>query len=131
MPRSMQTVAHDVTEFHQLLIATLRAYWMALCELKRVNTKNMKELVRKSKRVWVCSNLLSKIASSRVLHQHITACLTFLRIPIYTHRKVYLDFMKSDGDCSTNADGPDSAVDDISLDGDEDLDEVFLRWICL
>ena len=56
------------------------------------------------------------------------------QILIYAHRLAYYNFTNStmgDGDCSANADNPDSAVEDIDLEGDEGLNEVFLKWVRL
>ena len=156
-PQDKDSGTYNVTTcfiFHQLLIATLRAYGIALCELKKANhalveakkvvkkkRKKVKELmevlVEKSNRVWICGNLLSQIASSRMLRQHLRACSPFLTIPTYDLRKRYrkfANFTVGDGGWSApaNADDPnDSAVDDIDLEGNEKNDEVFLKWVRL
>jgi hypothetical protein len=138
-PQHEDSGTYDVTTcftFHQLLIATLRAFWIALCALKKAvdAKKRMKDLVQKSNRVWVCGTLLSKIASSRMLRQHLMACLTFLQTPIYAYREAYRKFTNStlgDGDSSADTDNADPAVEDVDLEGSEDLNEVFLKWVRL
>jgi hypothetical protein len=128
---------YDVTicfDFHQLLIATLLAYGSALKVVNAQKGQGTTGLVEPCRRVWVCGNLLSKIASSRMLRQHLAACQKSLFIPTFDHRSVYDDYMKhptEDIDFSANADNPSSAVDDIGLEGGETLDEVFLKWVRL
>lgn len=138
--------AYDVTtcfEFHQLLIATLDAYGIALGKLKKPGenavkgmkkpdnnaAKRMKDRVWKCKRVWVCGNLLSKIASSRMLRQHLAACRTFLYIPTYNPTDT--SSPQGDSDSSANTGESESEADDIDVKGDETIDEVFLKWVRL
>ena len=147
---SSGSCTYDVTTcfiFHQLLISTLRAYGIALralakaqrtAEAKNVvgeKVKRMKHLVEKSNNVWICGILLSKIASSRMLRQHLMACRGFLHIPTYGFRDDYKTFStQEDGDGSNwnNVNDLDeSAVEDLDLRGDEELDEVFLNWVRL
>jgi hypothetical protein len=134
-PQDKDGGMYDATvcfEFHLLLIATLLAYGKALKSVKA--GKGMKDLVHACKRVWVCGNLLSKIASSRMLRQHLTACRKLLYIPIYDHHQKYQSYINTlmgDSDPSADTNNLDSAAEDIDLDGGETLDEVFLKWICL
>lgn len=123
-------------EFHQLLIAIFLAYRKALCALKNAieKKKYMKNLVQKSNCVLVCGNLLSKIVSSRMLCQHFVACLSFLHISIYTQCLAYNKFTKSAmgySNSCTEADNPDSVVEDINLENNECLNEMFLKWVHL
>jgi len=129
--------AYDVTtcfEFHQLLIATLHAYGIALDALKTADknaAKGMKNLVQKCKLVWVCGNLLSKIASSRMLSQHLAACQSFLYIPIYNQHPTNTNSPQGDSDSGADAGDSDSEADDIDVKGDETTDKVFLKWVRL
>jgi hypothetical protein len=134
-PQHEDSGTYDVTicfEFHQLLIATLLAYGRALKGVKK--GKSMEDLVQACKRVWVCGNLLSKIASSRMLRQHLMACQEFLYVPSYNRCEKYRNYVNTpmeDSDSSANADNSDSAVEDIDLEGNEPLDEVFMKWVHL
>ena len=95
----------------------------------------MKHLVEKSNNVWVCSILLSRIVSSRMLHQHLMACRGFLHIPTYGFRNNYKTFSTQENGDRSNwnnvNDLDESAVEDLDLKGDEVLDEVFLNWVHL
>lgn len=134
-PQHEDSGTYDVTicfEFHRLLIATLLAYGRALKSVKE--GKSMEDLVQACKHVWICGNLLSKIASSRMLRQHLRACRNLVYIPTYDRHERYKSYINTpmeDSDSGANADNPDSAVEDIDLEGDETLDEVFLKWVRL
>jgi hypothetical protein len=136
-PQHKDSGTYDVTtcfDFHQLLIATLLAYGTALRTISTHKGKGTKGLVEKCRDARVCGNLLSKIASSRMLRQHLTGCLKFLYVPTYDQRLAYNDYMKSpmeDSDSSANPENLGSAVEDIDLKGSETLDEVFLKWVRL
>jgi hypothetical protein len=129
-PQHEDNGTYDVTtcfDFHQLLIATLLAYGSAL---KDVYARKGKGTVEECRRVSVCGNLLWKIASSRMLRQHVRGCLSFLYVPTYDGCLTYdnyINFPVEDSDSSANVDDPGSAVEDINLQGDETLDEVFLK----
>jgi len=129
---------YDVTTcfaFHQLLIATLLAYGKALGALQKAaeKRKNMGDLVTKCSPVWLCGSLLSKIASLRMLRQHLIACKPFLHIPTFdgSHAyQCYTQFPMVD-DSSSLVGVPNSAVEDIDVEGDESLNKVFLQWVHL
>ena len=125
---------YDVTTcfaFHQLLIATLLAYGKALGALHKAAKKkrrNMGDLVTKCQSVWLCGSLLSKIASSRMLRQHLIACKSYIHIPTFDGHdayRCYTQFPVVD-DSSSLVDDPNSAVE-----GGESLNTVFLKWVRL
>jgi hypothetical protein len=124
-------------EFHRFLIATLLAYGKALGGLKKAyekDVKDMNDLVQKCHHVWLCCQLLSKIASSRMICQHLIACQELLSLPSSNKRKAYNDYTKfpmADAEPSANAEDLDSAVEGIDVEGDETLDQMFLKWVRL
>ena len=130
---------YDVTTcfaFHQLLIATLLAYGKALGALHKAAEKkrrNMGDLVTKCQSVWLCGSLLSKIASSRMLRQHLIACKLFLHIPTFHGHDAYRRYTQFPvvDDSSSLVGDPNSAVEDIDVEGDESLNTVFLQWVRL
>jgi hypothetical protein len=122
--------------FHQLLIATILAYGKALGALSKASERtqrNMEDLVTKCGSVQLCGNLLSKIASSRMLRQHLVACKSFLSIPTFDSRDAYRRYTKFPvvDDSSSLVGDPNSAVEDIDVEGDESLNTVFLQWVLL
>jgi hypothetical protein len=130
---------YDVTTcfaFHQLLIATLLAYGKVLGALQKASEKsqrNIGDLVTKCSPVWLCGSLLSKIASSQMLRQHLIACKPFLHIPTFdgSHAyRCYTQFPMVD-DSSSLVGVPNSVVEDIDVEGDESLNKVFLQWVRL
>ena len=122
--------------FHQLLIATILAYGKALGALSKASERtqrNMEDLVTKCGSVQLCGNLLSKIASSRMLRQHLVACKSFLSIPTFDSRDAYRRYTKFPvvDDSSSLVGDPNSAVEDIDVEGNESLNTVFLKWVRL
>jgi hypothetical protein len=129
---------YDVTTcfaFHQLLIATLLAYGKALGALQKAaeKRKNMGDLVTKCQSIWFCGILLSKIASSRILRQHLIACRFLIYIPTSGGRNKYRKYTQFPvvDDSSSLVGDPNSAVEDIDVEGDEWLNKVFLQWVRL
>jgi len=122
--------------FHQLLIATILAYGKALGALSKASERtqrNMEELVTKCSSVQLCGNLLSKIASSRMLRQHLVACKSFLSIPTFDSSDAYRCYTKFPvvDDSSFLVGDPNSAVENLNVEGDESLNTVFLQWVRL
>jgi hypothetical protein len=120
-------------EFHRFLIATL-AYGKVFGALRKAydkEVKDMNDLVQKCHRVWLCSQLLSKIASSQIIRQHLIACQELLSIPSSNKRKAYNRFSMADPDTSTNAEDLESAVEDVDVEGDETVGRMFLKRIRL
>jgi hypothetical protein len=122
--------------FHQLLIVTLLAYGKALGALYKASDKsqrNIGDLVTKCGPVWLCGGLLSKIASSRMLRQHLVACKSHLRIPTFDASPAYRHYTRFPvvDDSRSLVGDPNSAVEEIDVEGDESLNQVFLKWVCL
>lgn len=122
--------------FHQLLIVTLLAYGKVLSALKKAHEKsqrNIGDLVTKCGPVWLCGILLLKIASSRILRQHLVACQSFLQIPTFESSDAYRRYTRFPvvDDSSSLVGDPHSVVEDIGVEGDESLDKVFLQWVRL
>jgi len=119
-------------EFHRLLVATLLSYGKALSTLHTALDGRREAC----KRVWFCGGLLKEIASSLMLRQHLKACVEWLDIPVNNMRNLesyqnYTGFPHH-GCRDPNDDDPGRANDpEMSVDGSEDLDMVFLKWIRL
>ncbi|KIM74963.1 hypothetical protein PILCRDRAFT_14027 [Piloderma croceum F 1598] len=123
-------------EFHRLLLATLLAFGKALFALKDTPRMSGTDWGQKCQHVWFCGGLLREIASSLMLRQHLQTCQKWLSIPINKEvdLKHYQDYTGFPLLVCRNPNTDNPAHDDggdISLDGSESLDQVFLKWIRL
>jgi hypothetical protein len=68
-----------------------------------------------------------------MLRQHLVACKSFLLIPTFESSDEYRRYTKFPvfDDSSSLVGDPNSAVEDIDLEGDESLNMVFLQWVRL
>jgi hypothetical protein len=123
-------------EFHWLLLATLLTFGKALFALKDTPWTSGTDWGQKCQHVWFCGGLLHEIASLLMLCQHLWTCQKWLSIPINKEMdlKCYQDYMGFPILLCRNPNTDNLAHDDggdISLDGSESLDQVFLKWIRL
>ena len=73
--------AATCVEFHHLLLATLLAYGKGLCALSKARKEGVKAMAERCQQVGYAGDLLRRIASSLMLHQHLSVCGRLLSIP--------------------------------------------------
>ena len=124
--------ASTCVEFHRLLIATLLVYGRALCALKVAKDEASQR--EHCGNAWICSGLLGEIASSLMLRQHMQNCAyeEGLRIPTNTPRsfqkyQTYTGFTEF----KPNGDDIDEPREIITPPGNQTIDEVYVKWVCL
>jgi hypothetical protein len=155
-PQTTVYTLETCVEFHQFLVALLFTYSKALLQLSEVRKPKSDALdseVRAAfEDLWNLSNLLWRVAYSRILRHHLTVLHHggLLNVPVGTSRSTYEAFINlklvPSGVSSSSSDKEPQEPDDSSSGGeqeDEDVSHldvdtqhgdvvtVFLRWIRL